>query len=782
VKLETSTPLIDARGIEHRGAFQMRATATAFKILSSSLYSDKIGAVLREYGCNAADSHIAAGKADVPFDVKLPTPLNDEFYIRDYGTGLDADEVRDLFTTYFASTKDQSNDFTGAFGLGSKSAFAYTDSFSVRAAKDGTVRSFLCYFDEYGAPALSLVDERASPDWPNGIEVGFAVARKDVSEFERKAKRIFGVFHTPPIINGALQPSLLAEVLPGVYGFTGERAYYSEQMFCRVGNVAYPVNLREVEYNFSYTEFGQFLGESAVILEVPLGEVDIAVSRESLDYTDKTKSAIMARIYDLEGRLTERLKEIVTAADTRTIEGLEELYEQLTTSGVSARLMNHLSTALKDITPEHFTLGDFFASKQFTPYADGVIPVALQTVYRRLPTGSTKSYKGVITDYTAGAFGFKSNTLRNKLGSPFMLVIDDLPLKHAGWNASRDGVRRATHITKETGTEIHFARFSDTMDRAAITTMIEALPFVPPYAFTSDLVKPEKQAKGVAAARIKTLAADRAVATIDLTKQSGTDNWECAPGKRFGDLPVATTYYLTRTASWGRMNVEEVDAWSLHDAHRAFRAAHRDGAVLGTNMPTHIIIDTKTNMKRAKLEEAGIKCYSTWLNDTRNELRLNAPTPIKGKQQYRRAENLEWCHSNSTFARWMVGVRELAKDADENPAAAAAWPKLAPYYASSGLVSLVDWWHTLPDGNGRAVPTSGYEQLANVLGVSVPTGSRTQVGIDQLLEEWQTAHYPVLDLIRPSELDLSDADTLSKVLALLEVFLPVPAPLLAAVA
>ena len=119
------------------GEFRIRNSAKAFSILSSGLYANKIRAIIRELSCNAVDSHTAAGKADVPFDVHLPNQLEPYFAIRDYGTGLNHDQVTNIYTTYFESTKTNSNAFIGALGLGSKSPFSYTDNFTVTAIRDG---------------------------------------------------------------------------------------------------------------------------------------------------------------------------------------------------------------------------------------------------------------------------------------------------------------------------------------------------------------------------------------------------------------------------------------------------------------------------------------------------------------------------------------------------------------------------------------------------------------------------------------------------------------------
>ena len=114
------------------GEFRIRNSAKAFKILSAGLYANKIRAIIRELTTNALDSHTAAGTTR-PVDVHLPSSLEPRFSVRDYGTGLDHDEVTNIYTTYFESTKTNSNDFVGALGLGSKTPFSYTDNFTVTA-------------------------------------------------------------------------------------------------------------------------------------------------------------------------------------------------------------------------------------------------------------------------------------------------------------------------------------------------------------------------------------------------------------------------------------------------------------------------------------------------------------------------------------------------------------------------------------------------------------------------------------------------------------------------
>ena len=149
------------------GEFRIRNSAKAFNILSSGLYANKIRAIIRELSCNAVDSHVAAGKSDTPFDVHLPNQLEPHFSIRDYGTGLNHDQVTNIYTTYFESTKTDSNDFIGALGLGSKSPFSYTDNFTVTAIKDGRKGIYTAFINEKSVPSIALMMEEET-DEPAG--------------------------------------------------------------------------------------------------------------------------------------------------------------------------------------------------------------------------------------------------------------------------------------------------------------------------------------------------------------------------------------------------------------------------------------------------------------------------------------------------------------------------------------------------------------------------------------------------------------------------------------
>src|SRR5271156_6461407 len=130
MKLHTDRNEVERSNVASESSFRIKTTAKAFDILSSGLYTDRVLAVVRELSCNAYDAHVAANNLE-PFEIHVPNSLEPWFHVKDFGTGLSDEDVMNLYSTYFESTKTDSNDFIGALGLGSKSPFSYTKAFEV---------------------------------------------------------------------------------------------------------------------------------------------------------------------------------------------------------------------------------------------------------------------------------------------------------------------------------------------------------------------------------------------------------------------------------------------------------------------------------------------------------------------------------------------------------------------------------------------------------------------------------------------------------------------------
>ena len=288
------------------GEFRIRNSAKAFSILSSGLYANKIRAIIRELSCNALDSHIAAGNVGTPFDLHLPNSLEAWFSIRDYGTGLTHDQVTNIYTTYFESTKTDSNEFIGALGLGSKSPFSYTDNFTVIAIKDGRRGVYTAFINEHGVPSIALMMEERSTE-PSGVEVKFAVSnRNDFGQFQTEARHVFKHFKHRPVVSGQSMFKFAdpeyrdANLIPGVHRRV--TSYSDTGSFAIMGNIAYPIDALPATEDKIQTAANCLL-RFGLVMEFENGELDFQASREGLSYIPSTIAAIQNKLLKLNAQL-----------------------------------------------------------------------------------------------------------------------------------------------------------------------------------------------------------------------------------------------------------------------------------------------------------------------------------------------------------------------------------------------------------------------------------------------------------------------------------------------
>jgi len=365
MKLADKTVEIHSRGISSSNQFTIQQSSKMFKLLSDSLYSDKVQAVIRELSTNAYDAHVAAGNKN-PFKVILPTQAVPSFTVRDYGTGLSQQDMEELYTTYGASNKNDSNDFVGCLGLGSKSPFAYTKSFSTVSYYNGTKYSYIAAMDENGVPSLNLFDISPTKE-PNGLEISFAVKQCDFGEFTTKAKRIFHYFKMKPIIEGGFGENLSDHsysytnfVIDGKGWRIGRLSNNNDQypsaynnadsgIVAIMGNIAYPVDSSKIigeaekdtsndaiqKWNRTFKKVDvdnwknlvkEVLG-SGLYLEInfDIGELEMDVSREGLQYTKNVLKVLRERTQDIYLQLKEDMTQKITQC-TNLVDAYQTYY------------------------------------------------------------------------------------------------------------------------------------------------------------------------------------------------------------------------------------------------------------------------------------------------------------------------------------------------------------------------------------------------------------------------------------------------------------------------
>lgn len=284
--------------------FAIKANGKAFKILIDKLYSDKPRAIVRELMTNAYDAHLMVGKSDVPFHITMPNIFDPTFAIRDFGPSMSHAQIMTLYRTVFDSTKDQDNHTVGKFGLGSKSPFAYTDVFSVQAFQGGFVRSYSAHIEGNGIPKINFLGEDSTTE-PDGLLVTFPVKPNDINAFVEAFQRVCIGFDVMPMVAGIKQDRIMAypavaSPSPTFWRLFDKNAYNTSAIYLpesgypivRQGCVCYPIDVTQINAN---DVEAAFLGQPLMI-DMPIGSVEVSPSRESLSYDAQTIANLKAAI------------------------------------------------------------------------------------------------------------------------------------------------------------------------------------------------------------------------------------------------------------------------------------------------------------------------------------------------------------------------------------------------------------------------------------------------------------------------------------------------------
>lgn len=266
-----------------------------FNILRKQLYTDLILAPIREISANSVDAHFEAGKAKTPIKVTLPTLLDSFFKVRDYGFGLSDDKIAELYSGYGDSNKRGTNDAIGGFGIGKFAPLAYGDSFIINSYQNGTVHSWNSYIDASNRGAMSKMGSAPTTE-PNGMEIIVPVKGNDIQAFHEKAANLFAYFDvTPELVNATpedLQTIERIKTKPVLYSgpnykFTGEN--YSSVVV--MGGIPYKIDSNVLAGEI--TTQSKIILDAGVILNFNIGDLEIAASRETLNYSDNTKKKLI---------------------------------------------------------------------------------------------------------------------------------------------------------------------------------------------------------------------------------------------------------------------------------------------------------------------------------------------------------------------------------------------------------------------------------------------------------------------------------------------------------
>ena len=315
--------------------FNIAQSAQFFQILSSSLYTYKDEAVIRETLTNAIDANIKTGK-EQPVYVGID---NNKMVFIDFGSGINPDLIQDIYCTYGQSTKTQDETQTGGFGLGCKSPFAITDSFTLINRYQGKKYTYLIQKSALnselkGIPTITLVNEKElEPKESSGIIVVIPYDSSKYSKLDTKIK-LFGSISGYPVcfynakgfevqsVNETIRLTLENANLLPLIKYTNKSCRYTiiqteerslldnldslghSRFLIKYGNNLFPIKESELMKTNDFYKVDNFnkainlffeksvLYNNAQIVFTINEPIDITPNRESVSYTPITQALI----------------------------------------------------------------------------------------------------------------------------------------------------------------------------------------------------------------------------------------------------------------------------------------------------------------------------------------------------------------------------------------------------------------------------------------------------------------------------------------------------------
>lgn len=271
---------IDERNINH-----------IVTILSSNLYSHPMTSFLRETVSNAVDSHIEAG-VDEPIII---TRTKDSLAIRDFGTGISPERFQEIYLNIGSSTKRQSNDYIGSFGIGRFSCLSVSDLANITSFYNGKAYYYVMNKD-VDQLHIDLLFEKDT-DEHNGVEVKIPLKTWDAKMLKCLS-----------FIENLYVDSEIDYDTYDLLRFNKRKIYTHKtfKVLSECDTEYTEILLGKIPYRVDYNSLWDFNDSKHKSWErtlkfvypmVQIGDVDITPNRESLLYSERTKK-VLRKIYD----------------------------------------------------------------------------------------------------------------------------------------------------------------------------------------------------------------------------------------------------------------------------------------------------------------------------------------------------------------------------------------------------------------------------------------------------------------------------------------------------
>jgi len=278
--------------------------AEDMKYISSLLrnnYSDPMLATMREIIANGIDA-----SRGTKVDVQLPTKIEPNFIVRDYGEGLSEEDMLGLYSKFGKSTKRDTNKSIGGFGVGKFAPLAYTSSFIIVSYRDGVKDSYAMKVDDDEGTSIQKLFSENSGE-ANGIYIQVPIENQHVDSFNSKFKNFSRYIQDNLNVKNDSFDYIEPEISCDVFDFFEDSSDYyyrvSQHAECNkpyvlMGGIMYPVNKDDDYKNFV----------KGLVYKAEIGEFKLHHSREALEYNNSTVEKLKKASDRIALALKKRLK------------------------------------------------------------------------------------------------------------------------------------------------------------------------------------------------------------------------------------------------------------------------------------------------------------------------------------------------------------------------------------------------------------------------------------------------------------------------------------------
>jgi|LakMenE18May11ns_1017448.scaffolds.fasta_scaffold9958435_3 hypothetical protein len=395
-------------------------TTKLMRFLSSNIYSDKPGSIIREWTSNGVDSSVES-KNGSPVLVCLKQNNNQwQFTVEDTGLGLSKWEVDNVISQYLKSTKETSDELLGCKGIGFKSGTSYQPFFQFRCRKDGVEGLYIMRKAE-PENIIECLYEIPTTE-PNGVKMILDVNWEDRSEFSRKMRTQLVYFANVFIDDEYSKFDNTYKIYQNEL-FSYSSICSDKKLHINFGGVYYPLDFNALEIDDIYLPF-------AINISLTDGVIPV-LSRESLEYPTETKILLKDRIQKIQdwciteyNKNKKQFKSFIEAKPT-----IDSRYKYIslngqdidvsdvksdipflnvTVEGYNSKYLKHLSDCCSSITDRYDCIATIkYGSKFSTKSVYGRISnLNTNILVDRLPTGKLVDYLKEKHAYSSYIFKF----------------------------------------------------------------------------------------------------------------------------------------------------------------------------------------------------------------------------------------------------------------------------------------------------------------------------------------------------------------------------------------